>query len=152
METAASLTFQAKIYSGLSRDELYAILRLRSEVFVVEQNCVYQDIDKKDQQALHILGYQKDELIAYTRIFPANTYFKEASIGRVLIKETARGNGFGSNLMRASIDALYDRYGKQDIKLSAQTYLIKFYNELGFEEKGEGYLEDGIPHIAMVKI
>ncbi len=150
METIAPLVFQVKTYSDLSRDELYNVLQLRSEVFVVEQDCVYQDIDGKDKLALHVLGFQKNELVAYTRIFPPNIYFQAASIGRVVVKQKERHQRIGSAIMKASIEALYNNHGKQDIKISAQTYLINFYNTLGFEQKGESYLEDGIPHIAMV--
>ena len=117
-----------KTYSELTKDELYALLQLRSEVFVVEQDCIYQDIDGKDQKALHVLGFKENQLIAYTRVFKPGDYFKQASIGQ----------------------AVKQYFNEITIKISAQCYLKKFYNSLGFKEVGEEYLEDGIPHIAML--
>lgn len=140
-----------KKFSGLSRSELYEILRLRSEVFVVEQNCVYQDIDKKDQQALHVLGYQEEELIAYARCFAPGMYFEEAAIGRILVKSNRRGSGWGHKIVSASIRTIMDTFKTRSIRISAQEYLRDFYESHGFKATGEGYLEDGIPHITMVK-
>lgn len=140
-----------KNFTELTLQELYDLLQLRSEVFVVEQDCVYQDLDGKDTNALHILGYNQNELVAYTRIFAPGEYFKEASIGRVVVKASARQYGYGKDIMKASIKAIYDHYGDISIHLSAQTYLKKFYRELGFNETGDAYLEDGIPHIGMLR-
>lgn len=145
------LKIDIKNFDSLTTRELYTLLQLRSEIFVVEQDCVYQDIDDKDQKALHILGYQNKKLVAYTRIFNAGIYFNEASIGRVLVKKDARKKQYGYDIMNASIDAITSHYGPQTIKISAQTYLKTFYNSLGFKEKGEKYLEDEIPHIAMLR-
>ena len=139
-----------KTFNELSPQDIYSILQLRSEVFVVEQNSVYQDIDDKDQYALHLLLKKDDYLIGYSRIFKAGDYFKEASIGRVLVKKQDRNNRHGSLLMELSIKAIKDHFKENTIKISAQTYLKKFYNELGFDPIGEEYLEDGIPHIAML--
>ena len=139
-----------KTFNELSPQDIYSILQLRSEVFVVEQNCVYQDIDDKDQYALHLLLKKDDYLIGYSRIFKAGDYFKEASIGRVLVKKQDRNNRHGSLLMELSIKDIKDHFKENTIKISAQTYLKKFYNELGFDPIGEEYLEDGIPHIAML--
>lgn len=139
-----------KTFNELSPQDIYSILQLRSEVFVVEQNCVYQDIDDKDQYALHLLLKKDDYLIGYSRIFKAGDYFKEASIGRVLVKKQDRNNRHGSLLMELSIKAIKDYFKENTVKISAQTYLKKFYNELGFDPIGEEYLEDGIPHIAML--
>ncbi|MGM0933661.1 MAG: GNAT family N-acetyltransferase [Bacteroidota bacterium] len=139
-----------KTFEELSINELYQILQLRSEVFVVEQDCVYQDIDGKDQKALHILGYKDDVLVAYTRCFEQGFYFEEAAIGRVIVKENYRKFGYGHEILEASIKAIEERYKTTRIKLSAQQYLIDFYESHGFNTTGEGYLEDGIPHIAMV--
>jgi ElaA protein len=139
-----------KTFNDLSPQDIYNILQLRSEVFVVEQNCVYQDIDDKDQYALHLLLKKDDYLIGYSRIFKAGDYFKEASIGRVLVKKEDRNNRHGSLLMELSIKAIKDHLKENTVKISAQTYLKKFYNELGFDPVGEEYLEDGIPHIAML--
>lgn len=145
------LDIQTKIFNQLNTKELYDLLQLRSEVFVVEQDCVYQDIDGKDQKALHILGYKEDKLVAYTRIFQQGDYFEEASIGRVVVKENQRQFGYGYNIMNASIEAIEKYFKTLEIRISAQTYLKKFYNNLGFKEVGEEYLEDGIPHINMLK-
>lgn len=145
------LHFKVTSYQELTRDELYELLQLRSEVFVVEQDCVYQDIDGKDDIALHVLGYKDENLVAYTRIFPPNTYFKNASIGRVVVRASERKYKYGYNLMEKSIEAIETAYKTTTIKISAQTYLKSFYNNLGFKQVGEGYLEDGIPHIGMIK-
>ena len=139
-----------KTFNELSPQDIYSILQLRSEVFVVEQNCVYQDIDDKDQYALHLLLKKDNYLIGYSRIFKAGDYFKEASIGRVLVKKQDRNNRHGSLLMELSIKAIKNHFKENTVKISAQTYLKKFYNELGFDPIGEEYLEDGIPHIAML--
>ena len=144
------LTWKRLSFKDFKIEELYDVLQLRSEVFVVEQDCIYQDIDFKDQKALHILGYKNDKLIAYTRIFKAGDYFKEASIGRVLVKEEERKYGYGHDLMTESIAAISDKFSTSTIHISAQSYLEKFYNSHGFLKSGEGYLEDGIPHIKMI--
>ena len=145
------MTIEVKAFEELRLQELYDLLQLRSEVFVVEQDCVYQDIDGKDAKALHILGFENDQLVAYTRIFPPGISFKEAAIGRVIVRDSQRKKAFGHEILKASIKAIQYKYKTQKIKLSAQTYLIKFYEAHGFEQVGEGYLEDGIPHVAMLK-
>jgi len=146
-----SLKIEVKKFSDLSVAELYDILQLRSEVFVVEQDCVYQDIDGKDHLALHVLGSTNGKIVAYTRCFQPGFYFNEASIGRVIVKATERKFGYGHDIMKASDKAIQKEYNTSNIKLSAQQYLIKFYESHGYQTTGEGYLEDGIPHIAMVK-
>lgn len=145
------MTIVIKLFQELTLDELYSLLHLRTEVFVVEQNCVYQDMDGKDRKALHVLGYKDKELVAYSRIFKPGDYFKEPSIGRVLVKENKRTFKYGYKIMEASINAIEERFNKEEIKVSAQSYLKKFYNNLGFKQDGEEYLEDGIPHIAMIR-
>jgi len=140
-----------KSFEELSKLELYKILRLRAEVFIVEQDCVYQDVDDKDQKALHVLLKKSEDIIGYTRLFWPGDYFKEASIGRVVISKEERHNNYGSQLMKASILAVSEKMKEKKIKISAQTYLKKFYNNLDFFESGKEYLEDGIPHIAMFK-
>ena len=145
------LSIKTKKFEELTINELYGLLQLRSEVFVVEQDCVYQDIDYKDQKALHILGFKNDKIVAYTRVFKSGDYFKYASIGRVVVAENERKFKYGYDIMKASIKAILDNYNETTIKISAQTYLTKFYNNLGFKQIGEEYLEDGIPHIAMFK-
>jgi ElaA protein len=145
------MEYKKLVFQNLSLQQLYDILQLRSEVFVVEQDCVYQDIDNYDQISTHILAYDKGLLVAYSRILPPNTYFDKASIGRVITKESHRKLKLGHKLMQESISYIEETYGKQPIKISAQQYLIKFYSKHGFKPKGEGYLEDGIPHIAMYR-
>jgi len=140
-----------KRFNELTTQELYNILQLRSEVFVVEQDCVYQDIDGKDQKALHILGYDNNVLVAYTRIFKPGYYFEEASIGRVVVQQKARKFKYGYAIMEASIEAIKTHYSETTIRISAQLYLKQFYNNLSFIEVGEEYLEDNIPHINMIK-
>ena len=140
-----------KSFEELSKLELYKILRLRAEVFIIEQDCVYQDVDDKDQKALHVILKKSEEIIGYTRLFWPGDYFKEASIGRVVISKKERHNNYGSELMKASILAISEKMKEKKIKISAQTYLKNFYNDLGFLESGKEYLEDGIPHIIMFK-
>ncbi|WP_191858449.1 GNAT family N-acetyltransferase [Hanstruepera ponticola] len=140
-----------KEFQELNTKELYDLLQLRSEVFVVEQDCVYQDIDGKDMKAYHILGYKNDELVAYTRVFKTGDYFERASIGRVVVKKSERHHKYGYDIMKASISLIENVFNETEILISAQTYLGNFYNKLGFIEIGEEYLEDGIPHIKMIK-
>ncbi|MFC7356182.1 GNAT family N-acetyltransferase [Jejudonia soesokkakensis] len=139
-----------KNFSELTTIELHDLLQLRSEVFVVEQKCVYQDIDGKDLNALHVIGTKEGKIVAYTRCFKPGYYFSEAAIGRVVVLESERKFGYGHDIMKASKKAIKNRFATESIKLSAQTYLIKFYQSHGFEPIGEEYLEDGIPHIAMI--
>ena len=145
------LQIKVKSYAELSKEELYQILQLRSEVFVVEQDCVYQDIDFKDQKAIHVLGFKNNRIIAYTRVFKPGDYFKEASIGRVVVAKNERKFKYGYAIMEASINTITSYFNTTTITISAQTYLQKFYNNLGFNQIGDGYLEDGIPHIKMLK-
>ena len=145
------LNIETKTFKDLTTKELYNLLQLRSEVFVVEQDCVYQDLDGKDEKALHIIGKKDNKIVAYTRVFKPGDYFTEASIGRVVVSKEERQHKYGYDIMKASIKAVKDYFNETKIKLSAQTYLKQFYNNLGFKEKGEEYLEDGIPHVAMVK-
>jgi ElaA protein len=139
-----------KTYSELTKKELYQLLQLRSEVFVVEQDCVYQDIDGKDDKAIHILGKKDAKIIAYCRAFKPNDYFKEASIGRVVVTKSERINNYGHQIFEASITAVKKYFNETSIKISAQTYLKKFYESHNFKQIGEEYLEDDIPHIAMI--
>lgn len=144
------LTITVKSFNQLTINELYEVLQLRSEVFVVEQDCVYQDIDGKDQNGLHVLGIKDNKIVAYTRLFKPGDYFELASIGRVVVKENERKHKYGYDIMDASIKTIKDVFNTTDIKISAQCYLKRFYNNLQFFEVGEQYLEDGIPHIAMI--
>lgn len=145
------LEIQVKTFQDFTTQELYDVLQLRSEVFVVEQDCVYQDIDGKDQKAIHVIGYKNNKVVAYTRVFEPGYYFNEASIGRVVVKDSERDLDYGYHIMKASIKAIETHFKVNTIKISAQTYLKRFYNNLEFFEVGEEYLEDGIPHIAMLK-
>jgi ElaA protein len=146
-----SLQFTTKLFSSLSTQELYELLKLRCEVFVVEQNCVYQDIDGKDQKALHVLGYYNNQIVAYSRLFDAGHYFENASIGRVIVAQKFRDKKWGNDLMKASIDAIKTHFNKSQITISAQLYLQKFYESHGFIVTSSSYLEDDIPHIEMKK-
>lgn len=145
------LQFKIKRFNELSASELYQLLQLRSEVFVVEQNCVYQDIDGKDEKALHLLGEIDNKVVAYSRIFKPKDYFENASIGRVAIAEKFRAQKWGHQLMQEAISGIETNFGIQSITISAQLYLKKFYESHGFGQIGETYLEDGIPHIEMLK-
>ncbi len=145
------MEIEIKTFEELTTNQLYEILQLRSEVFVVEQDCVYQDVDGKDERALHILGIEEGKLVAYARCFERGDYFDEASIGRVLVRENYRKLGYGHEITKASIKAIKTKYKADKIKISAQTYLVIFYESHGFKTVGDRYLEDGIPHIAMIR-
>ncbi len=140
-----------KEFGDLSKEELYTFLRLRSEIFVVEQDCVYQDMDGKDLVALHIMGWEDGILVAYCRCFRPGDYFDKASMGRILVRENYRKMGYGHAITKASIKAIKSKFKADTIKISAQTYLVTFYETHGFKTVGTRYLEDGIPHIAMVR-
>lgn len=140
-----------KTFEELTTTELYALLRLRSEVFVVEQACAFQDMDDTDQLAVHVMGYIDNELAAYTRLFGPGIKYEYASIGRVVTSQKARGSGAGRQLMEYSIAIVEERFGKAPIKIGAQQYLQKFYTSLGFVQSSEMYMEDGIPHVEMIR-
>ena len=145
------MIFNIKRFNELSTHELYVILQLRSEVFVVEQDCVYQDLDNKDQDAFHVLGVLDNEIVAYARIFKPGDYFLESSIGRIVVKKEFRKFQYGYKLVENSIQFIENNLQQNTILISAQSYLTKFYNSLGFIRVGEEYLEYGIPHIKMLK-
>ena len=140
-----------KKFDELTPQELYAILQLRNEVFVVEQNCVFQDADNKDQFSYHLMGWDGEKLIAYSRIIPPGMVYEFPSIGRVVTSPLFRRNGSGKILMNESIKAIEKLFGDAAIKLGAQLYLKKFYESFGFIQSGEIYLEDGIQHIEMIR-
>lgn len=140
-----------KKFDELSPSELYAILRLRNEVFIIEQNCIYQDLDNKDQASIHLMGWEKDELVAYTRILPVGVSYNHPSIGRVVTSPSKRRTGLGKELMEKSIEFVENLYGKRPIRIGAQLYLKKFYEELGFRQVSDIYDEDNIQHIEMEK-
>ncbi len=144
-------------FAQLSVAQLYAVLQLRSEVFVVEQNCVFQDMDGADAQAVHLLGFVAQDdggqevLVAYARLVPPGVKFDEASIGRVITRASARGTGLGHTLIREALAGINAVWGPQAIRIGAQSQLIAFYRRHGFEDLGKPYLEDGIPHAEMLR-
>ena len=144
-------TWILKKFEELTPAELYAVLQLRNEVFVVEQNCVFQDADDKDQACFHFMGWQDKTLAAYTRIVPPGLAYKEPSIGRVIISPRCRRQRLGTELMKFSIEKLIALFGEQDIKIGAQLYLKNFYESFQFKQSSEVYLEDGIEHIEMTR-
>lgn len=143
------INWKIKRFNELSIAELYSVLQLRSKVFVVEQNCVYQDIDGKDSKAIHLLGEFDGKIVAYARMFKSGDYFDNASIGRVVIDPDYRDRKWGFEMMQQAIAGVETFLGETKITISAQLYLQKFYEKLGFIQTSETYLEDDIPHIEM---
>jgi ElaA protein len=139
-----------KPFHELTPEALYQALRLRAEVFVVEQNCPYLDEDNRDQSSLHLFGWVGPLLAAYVRILPPGLAFRELSIGRVVTSPIVRRKGFGAVLMREAISRAWQAFGKQDIRIGAQYYLLDFYSSLGFRQVSEIYLEDDIEHVEML--
>ena len=146
-----SIRWTCKPFDELSVDELYSLLQLRSEVFVVEQNCVFLDMDNKDQKCHHLMGYIDNELVASARIVPPRLAYDEPSIGRVVSNPKYRKTGAGRQLMKEAIRITIQLHGNQQIRIGAQLYLKNFYGSLGFECQGDVYLEDGIEHIEMIR-
>ncbi|QKG58894.1 GNAT family N-acetyltransferase [Hymenobacter sp. BRD128] len=146
------ITWTTKPFEALTLAELYAVLQLRSEVFVVEQTCPFQDIDGQDQAAYHLLGHaESGELAAYARLFGAGISYAQASIGRVVTSPRHRRAGLGRQLLAQALAECEARFGAQPIKIGAQQYLQAFYESFGFVPQGAGYLEDGIPHLYMLR-
>jgi ElaA protein len=143
------ISWTLKSFEDLKVDELYQIMALRSEVFVVEQNCVYQDLDGKDQKSWHLLGSMEGSVVAYSRLLPQGISYSDASIGRVVTSPNKRRLGLGKTLMQESIASIEKLFKTKNIRISAQCYLLDFYQSLGFVAIGESYLEDGIPHQEM---
>lgn len=137
-----------KRFSELTLDELYELLRIRSEVFVVEQNCVYQDLDYDDQSAIHLWLTVDDKVVAMARVCPAETHMKEVSIGRVITTE--RGKGYGRQIMLRAIEAAADCFNARFIAIEAQEYAKGFYEQVGFHQVSEPFMMDGIPHVKMI--
>lgn len=142
-------TFQLKKFEDFAVDTLYEVLELRSKIFVVEQDCVYQDLDGKDQKAIHLLMYLRQKLIGYARIFKPGDYFDEAAMGRVVVDTEYRKGGIGTLLVNKAIAETLALFAPPTIRISAQQHLMGFYQNCGFQPFGDEYLEDGIPHIAM---
>lgn len=149
--TTDTIAWRFVAFDALTTPELYAALQLRSEVFVLEQVCVFQDIDGADAQAMHLLGTQGGQLVAYARCFAAGAKFPEASIGRVLTRGSLRGSGAGHQLMQQAIACLSQQWGPQPIRIAAQAHLAHFYRQHGFVKTGEPYVEDGIAHVEMLR-
>jgi ElaA protein len=145
------IQWKIKSFENLSVHELYDIMRLRSEIFVVEQNCVYLDLDGKDKVALHLYGEFEGKIVAYSRLFKAGISFENASIGRVVVDANYRDRKWGHDLMREAIAGIKNHFGESKITIAAQLYLKKFYESHGFVQTSEMYLEDDIPHIEMKK-
>lgn len=147
----SELLWKIKSFKNLTGDELYEILKIRQEVFVVEQTCYYLDADGYDQDAIHLWLENAGTVSAYARILKPGLKFPEASIGRVLTKDTVCNLGFGKTLLKFAINSIETRFPQSSVRISAQDYLLKFYEAFGFEVAGIGYLEDGIPHTEMIK-
>ena len=145
------MEWSLKKFHELTLDELYAILQLRSKVFIVEQSCIYNDVDGKDQLAWHLAGTEDGNLIAYARMLPPGVVYTGPAIGRVVTSPSQRSSGIGRELMTRSIEHCENLFGYSSITLSAQAYLKKFYESLGFFATGDEYLDDGIPHIEMTR-
>lgn len=149
--TKSPMAWHFVAFAGLTTPELYAVLQLRSEAFVVEQACAFQDIDGADAQAMHLLGTQGGQLVAYARCFAAGAKFSEASIGRVVTRASLRGSGAGHALIEQALACLFLQWGAQPVRIGAQARLASFYTQHGFVKTGEPYLEDGIVHIEMLR-
>lgn len=143
------MKYEFKHFNQLTNHELYDLLRLRAEIFVVEQTCIYNDLDGLDKEATHLIVKKNDEIIATSRLLKPGTRFPDYSIGRVVVKKEQRGNELGKRMMEKAIRFMLAEWGAKTIKVSAQKYLEKFYNDLGFEFFTDDYLEDGIPHVGM---
>ena len=144
------VTLHKKTFQELTTDELYELLRVRSEVFVVEQNCVYQDLDGDDQQSFHLWLTVNDKVIALARVCPAGTHMEQVSIGRVITTE--RGKGYGKQIMLHAIRAAVEHFGATLIDIEAQEYARGFYESVGFKQSSNTFMLDGIPHIKMTWI
>ena len=143
------IDFVWKKFNELSIDDLYAILNLRQQVFILEQNCPYIDADYSDQDAFHLLGFQDNKLVAYLRAFPPNIKYSGSSMGRIVVQESQRKQDIGKDITKIGINFLKERYPDSEIVISAQHRLEQFYCDLGFASRGEVYLEDDIDHIQM---
>lgn len=150
MEPKAGLEWKLKSFDELSNGELYDMLAIRSEVFVVEQRCAYQDLDGKDQASMHLMACRGGGIVAYARLLPPGLSYETASIGRIITRSTERGTGLGKALLRQAMDAVGRLFGTGPVTISAQQHLKAFYSGFGFVQEGDPYLEDDIPHIKMI--
>lgn len=144
------MNWKLKSFNELSTHELYGILQVRTQVFVVEQECPYLEVDGKDLHAYHLYKEENGKVVAYARLLPAGVSYKEASIGRVLVKDDYRGKGLASELVKRGLDFIHDELGERTVKIQAQEYLREFYGSFGFRAITETYLDDGIPHVDMI--
>lgn len=150
MDLASEINWILKPFDRLTARELYQVLLLRSKVFVVEQQCIYLDMDNKDQKAFHIMGWYNNLLVAYARLFAPGDYYREASLGRIISAPEVRGQGIGKLLMSKSLVLAHRMYGDVPIRIAAQCYLKEFYYSFGFKTDGDQFMLDGIPHVEMV--
>ncbi|MBP2617198.1 GNAT family N-acetyltransferase [Chryseobacterium jejuense] len=147
----SNIIWKIKTFDEFTVPELYSVLKARIDVFVIEQNCPYPDLDNYDQKAVHIWAEENGDVLAYCRIFDKGIKYDETSIGRVLTTEKARGKSLGKLLIKYAVDTIENRFHTPEIRISAQDYLLKFYGDFGFEDTGKKYLEDDIPHTEMVR-
>ncbi len=151
-KSTASIVWKVKPFHELELEELYKIIQLREEVFILEQQCIYTDLDFADQTCTHVMGFVDNEMVAYARIFgPVVESNKKASFGRVLVAQKARRLNIGKALIEQLLQSIKEIFQTEEITISAQSYLLKFYNSFGFKEQGEIYLDAGVPHITMHK-
>lgn len=151
MASTTAFSWHWKFFESLDVSTLYSLLALRSEVFVVEQTCVYQDLDGLDKQAFHFYALNEQALpVAYCRVIPAGLHYSEIAIGRVVTDPSVRGIGLGHEMMQRTLEAIEKQWGPAPIRISAQEHLQGYYHHWGFEKLGEMYLEDGIPHVEML--
>ena len=146
-----STVWKIKTFDEFTVPELYAVLKARIDVFVIEQNCPYPDLDNYDQKAVHIWAEENGDVLAYCRIFDKGIKYDETSIGRVLTTEKARGKSLGKQLIQYAVETIENRFHTAEVRISAQDYLLRFYSGFGFEDTGKKYLEDDIPHTEMVR-
>jgi len=145
------MQWHLKQFADLTPQELYSILQLRNEVFIVEQNCPYQDMDNKDLKAWHLMGMVQGKIMAYSRLLAPGISYRESSIGRIVSSPSLRKTGMGKKLLTESIEQVRNLFQTDTIRIGAQLYLKKFYESFGFIQDGEIYLEDNIPHIIMLR-
>lgn len=145
------VTWHLKTFEELSKEELYQLIQLRIEVFIIEQNAPYQDCDEKDYKAHHLFATQEAKVVACCRLLPAGISYAEPSIGRVVTSSSTRGTAMGKKMMYLAMEIMKTIYNTTDCRISAQSYLQKFYGEYGFRKVSEEYLEDGLPHMEMLK-
>lgn len=146
-----NMIWKIKSFEEITTSELYEIIKARVDVFVVEQNCPYPDLDGYDRQAIHLWAEQENSVLAYCRIFNKGIKYPETSIGRVLTTEKARGKSLGKQLIQYAVETIENRFHTTEVRISAQDYLLRFYSGFGFEDTGKKYLEDNIPHTEMFR-